>query len=206
MAERHADHIAQRLGISDASTFRALAQSVRRALSPRNTGQNEQQQATETSNRARSLPRADQILREILGALLDYPELLDTPEVVEGVDLVEGDYAAAIAALRQARALAVPAERVLAKLAPSIHPFTAARMAAPRPHELEDAATELLGNIEKLKRLEHKRQNSEVVEELHRAAQAGDFDQELSLLEEHMRRARKRHGLGEEVRGGSKED
>jgi DNA primase len=206
MAESHADHIAQRLGISDAPTFRALAASVRRALSSRKSQESQAPPRVEAPARARSVPRPEEILRQILGALLDYPELLDTPGVVEGVELVEGDYAAAIAALRQARAAAVPMEQVLAKLAPSIHPFAAARMAAPRHHLLEDAATELLGNIDKLKRLELKRRNSEVMEELHRAAQAGDFDQELSLLEEHMRRARERHGLGEEVRGGSKED
>jgi DNA primase len=138
---------------------------------------------------------------EILGALLDYPDLLGNEEVLAGIELLEGDAAAAIAALRQAgppgsagAALKNP-EVVLAKLGPSIHPFASARLAAPRHERIEEANAELLQNVEKLKRLEGKRRKTEVVEELERANKVGDFDQELALLREHMRRARERHGL-----------
>ncbi len=103
----------------------------------------------------------------------------------------------ALAALRQAwheGAVQNP-EVVLAKLSPSIHPFASARMAAPRHERLEDAQTEVLSNIDKLRRLELKRRKSEVVEGLERATKLGDFDQEVALLQEHMARARERHGL-----------
>ncbi len=194
MAEQHADRIAERLGIADARTFRALAGSVRRAL--RDPRQDNKKRA-EPPSRARSRDRRVEIGLEILGAFLDYPQLLDTQEGVEGVQLLEGDAAAAVAALRQAwdgMALTDP-EQVLAKLAPSIHPFAAARLAAPRHDKLEDARLEFSENVNKLKRLELARRKSEVVEELERAAASGDFDEEISLLSEHMRRARERHGL-----------
>jgi len=198
MAEQHADHIAERLGIADARTFRALAASVRHALrEPRQGEEKSQPKRADPPSRARSRDRSVEIGREILGAFLDYPQLLDTQEGVEGVQLLEGDAAAAVAALRQAwdgMALTDP-EQVLAKLAPSIHPFAAARLAAPRHEKLEDAKLEFGENVNKLKRLELTRQKSEVVEELQRAAASGDFDQEITLLSEHMRRARERHGL-----------
>jgi hypothetical protein len=52
-----------------------------------------------------------------------------------------------------------------------------------------------LGNVEKLKRLESSRQKLEVIEELTRVAPSGDFDREMTLLQEQARRARERHGL-----------
>jgi hypothetical protein len=133
---------------------------------------------------------------------LDYPELLGSPELEEGLRSIEGDAAIAIAALRQcerAGTLADP-EQLLAKLPSSIHPFALARLAAPQHTRLEDAKTELVGNVNKLKGLELSRQRSEVVEEIERAAEQGDFEQEDALLREHLetqRRALERHGLGE---------
>lgn len=196
MAEQHADRIAQRLGGADARTFRALRQSVLDALRP--SGGTPERRPQDPS-RARSRNREEEIGLEILGALLDYPELFATEEVVAGVERVDGDAAAAIAALRQAwdgRGIPNP-EQVLAKLSPSIHPFAAARLTAPRHERLEDAKKELLENVEKLKRLELKRQSTEVVAELQRAAASGDVEAEDALLREQMRRARERRGLEE---------
>ena len=194
LAEQHADRIAERLGIADARTFRALRSSVLAALEDTRPAV----PAFETRpDRARSKSGRDDVELTVLGALLDYPELLGDDEVVMGVDLVEGDVAGAIAAVRQAwmeGSLKNP-EVVLAKLGPSIHPFASARLAAPRHERPEEARAELLENVQKLKRLELKRRKSEVVEELQRAASVGDFDQEMALLREHMRRARERHGL-----------
>jgi len=190
LAEQHADRIAERLGVADARTFRALRGTVLAALGARKDGDSGPKQAPRRSGR-------EQIELGILGALLDYPELLGDEEVLGGVDLVEGDVAGGIAAVRQAWAdgsLGNP-ETVLAKLGPSIHPFASARLAAPRHESVEDARAEVLQNLDKLRRLELKRQKSEVVEELQRAASVGDFDQEMALLREHMRRARERHGL-----------
>ncbi len=196
MTKAYADSIAARLGVADATTFEALERSVRRALTPRaDTGP----APVAAPNRARSRDRRDDIGLIILGAFLDYPELLDTPEAVEGAGLLEGDAAGGLAALRQSWngvALANP-EQVLAKLSPSIHPFAAARLAAPVHGDLEDARTELVSNIHKLKRLELRRRNSEVVEEIQRAAATGDFEEQAALLREQFLRAQERHGLGQ---------
>lgn len=187
LAEQHADKMAERLGVADVRTFRALRSAVLSAVA---------RPDAKPAERKKMPGRAD-IERGILGALLDYPELLGDEEVLAGVDLVEGEAAAAIAAARQAwmdNTFTDP-EVVLAKLGPSIHPFASARLAAPLHERVEDARAEVLGNLDKLKRLELTRRKHEVVEELQRAASVGDFDQEMALLREHQQRARERHGL-----------
>jgi DNA primase len=198
-ANRVAERIAGRLGISDARTFLALRRSVldgtRRAEAAAGSGQ----PVVQPPARARSRDRRHEIGLEILGALLDYPELLAREEVVAGIEPLEGDLAAAIAAVRQSwesGSFDNP-ELVLAKLSPSIHPFAAARLAAPRHAQLEEARAELSENAKKLRRFELERMKTEAVEELERAARQGDFDQEIALLGELNRRARERHGLEE---------
>jgi DNA primase len=193
MAEQHANRIAERLGSNDARTFRALAATVERAL----TGASQPTGKVMTPSGARSRDRRAEIAQEIFGALLDYPSLLDTPEVVDAIQHVEGEHAAAIAALRQSwrSGHRLDHEQVLAKIAPPIHPFALARLAAPRHDELESARAELFQNVKKLQRLTLSRQKGEVLQELERAQRAGDFEAELVLLREHQRRARERHDL-----------
>lgn len=198
MAEQHADRIAARLGIHDVRTFRSLAAAVRHGLQqPRKGPEPAPSSQVAPPSTARSRDRRQQVEWEILGALLDYPELFAGGELKAGVHLLIGDVAIAIAALHHS-GLDMDrssAEQVLANLPPSIHPFALARLAAPRHCRLEDARTELVGNMDKLKRLEMARQTTETVEEIERAAKSGDFDQELLLLGEQMRRAKARHGL-----------
>ncbi len=194
MAEQHADRVASRLGVADARTFRALRSTVLQGL---RSGPAPAGPRAPSPDRARSNSGRTEVEQVILGALLDYPELLGEEEVLAGIDLIEGEVAGAIAALRQAcpdGVLQNP-EVVLAKLGPSIHPFASARLAAPRHERVDDARTELLQNMQKLKRLELKRKKTEVLEELQRAASVGDVDQGMALLREQQRRARERHGL-----------
>jgi DNA primase len=196
LAEQHADHIAARLGIADARTFRTLRAEIVKALRP--AAAPGEGPAPRPAG-ARSRRPDDALGLAIFGAFLDYPELLTTQEAVAGAEWLTGDCAAAIAALRQvhdAGMLEKP-EVVLAKLPASIHPFAASRLAAPKHERLEDARGELVENLEKLKRLELRRQNSEELEDLERAQKSGDFEQEMQLLREQMRRARERHGLEE---------
>jgi DNA primase len=199
MAERHADTIAERLGIADVRTFRALASVVQRAAS-QGVGAaptRESARPAPPPERARSRDRRLELGQEILGALLDFPELLDMPDLADAAGALQGPTAAAIAALRQLdpEHTARNPELLLAKLPASIHPFAAARLAAPRHERVDDARSELLRNVEKLKRLELSRQKSEVMEELERIQSSGDFDREVALLREQERRARERHGL-----------
>lgn len=226
LAEQHADHVVSRLGVADARTFRALRDSMQRALHGRNgsgsgaragaAGETQHDSPQGRSSepamdrappqRARSRARVEALGTEIIGALLDFPELLDKPEILAYADQMEGDLAAALAALRRSAEPAVdgPAalhltalqlQGALAKMPLSIQPFASARLAAPRHQRVEDAEAELLGNLKKLQQLELARQASDTVGDLERARRAGDFDQELELLREQGRRARQRRGL-----------
>ena len=210
LAKTFADTMASRLllpdelqdasGAARSGTLSALERSVRQALTG-GGAQSPQTGATraEPPARARSRDRRNEIGLEVIGAILDFPELFEAPELLEGLSYLEGDAAAALAALRQCDrggTLSDP-EQLLAKLPTSIHPFALARLAAPRHGRLEDARTELVGNVNKLKGLELSRQKSEVAREIERAAKLGDFEHEVALLREQQRRARERHGLGE---------
>jgi hypothetical protein len=68
-------------------------------------------------------------------------------------------------------------------------------MISPKHASLEDAKTELFGNVSKLKGLELERQDVDARAEGERAARTGDFDRELELLREVQRSARQRRGL-----------
>jgi DNA primase len=197
-AERHADAIASRLGIDDAQTFRALQAIVNRAASGgASTRIAPADIRVEPPERARSRDRRREIGLEIFGVLVEFPALIEDIEVIDALQHVRGDSAAGIAVLRQLSAtdLEKNPQLLLAKLSGPIHPFAAARVAAPRHDRAEDAKAELLRNVEKLKHLEHSRQRSETVEELERVRHSGDFDLEIRLLSEQARRARQRHGL-----------
>ena len=193
LAERHADTVAERLGIGDVRSFRALASVVQRASAGDDAPS--AKSVPPPPERARSRERRRDIGLEIFGALLDFPSLLDSAEVLDAIGAVEGEVAVGIAALRQQPELAQSPEHLLAKLPPSIHPFAGLRLAAPRHQSADDARTELLGNVDKLKRLELSRHKSEVIEELARVQATGDFDREMALLGEQARRARERHRL-----------
>lgn len=197
LAERHADAIAQRLGIADARTFRALASTVQRALHSAGREDDPQTARVQPPERARSRDQRAEIAREIFGALLDFPELLRSDELGPILSAASGELALAIAALRHCvdQGDGLDVEAVLAKLPTSIHPFAAARLAAPRYERLDDAKSVLSKNVEKLNRLEHSRHKSQVIDELARVQASGDFDQELTLLREQQRRARERHGV-----------
>jgi DNA primase len=228
LAERHADYLASRLNVADARTFRALQSAVQRSFAQdgsehgrdgnqaRNAGgESRAAQAREpmmaAPQRARSRARLDEIAAEIIGAILDFPELLDTPEVLAYGSEVEGDLASALAALRQCVRNQRPARTegldngpgsasvdfraALAKMPPSIRPFAIARMAAPRHQRSEAAHAELVGNVKKLRQHELSRLARDAMSDLERARRTGDMGQEDDLLREIELRARKRRGL-----------
>jgi DNA primase len=195
-----AERLGARLGRPEATDFATLRRMVGAGVQRAAASDPDAGPKPVGPGRARSRDRRDEISREILGALLDYPELLAREEVVAGIEHVEGDAAAGIAALRQALEAGVPniAEVVLAKLSPSIHSFAAARLAAPRHGRLDEAQSELLENVKKLEKLELERRKTEAIEELERAGRVGaDWDEQFAVLAELTRRSKKRHGLEE---------
>jgi DNA primase len=200
LAERHADRLAQRLNIADAHTFRAVAAEVRRALQSGPIPTQSAVAPVAAPFKARSPERKDAVALEILGALFDFPELFQGPEASEAAELLEGDAAAALAAMRQGweQDGLHDLELVLAKLAPSIHAFARARLAAPRHMQPKDAQAELSGNVRQLKALALKRDKQATVEQLERARPSGDFKQEDALLEQLFRKARQRRVVAPE--------
>ena len=198
------DELQDSTGAARTGTLSALERSIRQALIPSGAPDPPSRLVPEPSL-LRELGRASGSERSDSRSL----EPFWTTRAARFARAGGGDGAAskamprlAIAALRQcerAGTLADP-EQLLAKLPSSIHPFALARLAAPRHTRLEDARTELVGNVNKLKGLELSRQKSEVAREIERAAKQGDFEHEDTLLREHseqQRRALERHGLGE---------
>ena len=196
LAETFADGlVAARLKIHQDSveqvrTLRALARALQSrpgpapARGPAGPGRPHQ---------ARSRDRRQELGLEVLGALLDFPELAEDAASEAAAAVIEGDLALAFAALRhaiQGGRLENP-EDVLAKLSPPIHPFALARLAAPRHERLEDAKTELVDNVKKLQSLELKREKSEVTEELEALQRTGDSKQEDVLLQQIFEKARR---------------
>lgn len=198
--------IASRMNVEDEATFRELIRHVDGATraSASTNGPTHHRAAGGPRGRTVTDPRED-IGREILGALLDYPALLGREELVARLGYLDGDAAAAVAVLRRAweahpaglaaaptSTTPTPAsrgflEQVLAKLPASINPFAAARLAAPGLDAFEDARDKLLENLDKLRALALVREETEVVAELQEAAAAGNDDHEVEVL---MRRQR----------------
>ncbi len=203
MAKNYADQVATRLNIADARTLAALEHRIRRdvaALAPSNAGPRTRAQAQETTERQAPSPRPGvAVAHEVLGCVLDCPELLRDSEVSEALSQTDGDVALTIALVRRnfLGQKAGSVEEFLAKVPGSIHAFAASRLAAPKWDRLEVARTVLLKNVSKLMRLEQQRREPEEFEGLQRAAASGDFDTELDMLRKRERLARVRHGVGE---------
>lgn len=191
LAKGYADTIAQRLGIADATSFRELSNAIRRKL------ENPVEVKAESAphpERARSRKRARDVAFSVIGALLDCPDLLSDAELEAALESLTGGLALAVAALRQLPVRATP-EEVLARLPEPIHAFATCRLAAPEHDDSETAKRELLDNVKKLRNIESKREEVELVEELQKAAASGDVQAEEELLREHGERAKLRHGL-----------
>jgi DNA primase len=198
LAETYADKLAGglALGQPEIRSLAALKRHLTVAVNRGVPGSPQQTPRVQPPQRARSRDRRDDIGLEILGALLDFPELFEATEAAEALSLLEGDVAAGVAALRQAyEAQITDPEVVLAKLAAPIHPFALARAAAPKHERLVDAKAELVGNLRKLQTLTWSKERSMKVEELQRAQRVGDVEQEDTILRRLRDKARERHGL-----------
>ena len=199
MAEAHADRIAERLGIADARTLRALSQKIRSATrfsDPENDA-GPQAPRAEPPHRARSHSPQGAVSTEIFGALLDFPALLEDDDLQDALALLEGDLALAVATLRTHRGPdgSLDVTSFLESLAEKIRRYAAARLAAPRHTDIDSSKIEAQLNLEKLKVLDGHRLKNETLQELERAAASGELDEELTLLREQAERARRRRGL-----------
>ncbi len=200
LAKTYADQLSSRLVVRGRSSMgmRELERLVERALGP--GGPDELEGASTDAvvgPRARSKARGGEVEREILGALLDVPELLGDEAVANALSDVQGDVALAVAALR-----AIPegelgryATDFLAHVPAPIQGFVASRLAAPSfaSSDLGGARQQLLDNARKLRRATLLRENEETVRELGRAHH--EEDDWKRLLREAEERAKARQGI-----------
>lgn len=82
------------------ASLRELESAIEQELSAGPHSSRPQQEAV-THERARSRARTEEIGLEILGAMLDFPELLHEPDIEQALSALDGDVALAIATLRQ---------------------------------------------------------------------------------------------------------
>jgi len=148
MAEQYADRVVQRLGVKQVRTLRALDVLVQRELravrrSEDDAGAHEEERETDDDT---SRQLTDRLGREVLGAVLDQPELLVDDAVVAVLPLAEGEAVAAIAAVRRAwdRETGLDTEGLLARVAPGLRDFARCRLAEPQHRTAQGAKAAVL--------------------------------------------------------------
>ncbi len=100
----YADQLSSRLlvGGKPLANLRELESALEQAMTAGSGPPTDRpEQAMVTHERARSRSRHEEIGLEILGAILDFPELLHDPEIEPALTSLDGDLALAIAALRR---------------------------------------------------------------------------------------------------------
>jgi DNA primase len=204
MAERLADEIAGRLGVfagEDIKSFRAISSAVRGAARTPTAASAAAQRAM-PPEQARSPSRIDQIRNQVFGAALEYPALLADAEVVGLLDVTDGDLALGLGVITalaaQGRDLSTAAAdppSFLGAFPEPLRPQVAMRLAVPELPKLDAARAVLIDNLSKLRRLQQRREQSAVKEELRKAQVVDDFAAQEELLRRQLARARLRHKL-----------
>ncbi|WP_437565053.1 DNA primase [Sorangium sp. So ce542] len=200
MAKLYADRVSSKLVIGGRSPddLRQLERVVEESLSrPRSQPTREvtpSGQTTETWERARSRAQVQEVSLEILGSILDFPELLADDEVQSALECLEGEVALAIVAARQnfTFEMGLAAGEFLAQVPAPIHSFAAGRLVSPVFEAASTAKATLLENSQKLSRQALARQKAAVMSQLQKSAV--DADAENALLRDLFQR--RAGGLG----------
>jgi DNA primase len=203
MGKTYADRLSAQLVIDGGSPadLRQLERMVNQALAGGGRAKAERPStrhaSPELGPRARSQPQVIAQAHNVLGALLDCPELLDDPEVETGLGELSGEAALAALTLRQhweSKNTVVSAE-LLDLLPQAIHSFAVGRLAAPRFAEATGAKAEILTNLQKIRSRSLTGDKTVKVQELARADGQGDVEAQDTLLRELERVARRKRGL-----------
>ncbi len=174
LAQSQADIIASRLGIRDVRSFQALQRAIAGAARPAPP-----QIAVRPPESARSVVSRSAIDDDILGALVEYPQVLEETEVINLLAFASGKLALDIAQL--SRSLPLSAE--LEGLREPLRSLVARHLAAPRHETPASALQVVVTNLRKLRRQELRRAKGELVQQLRQAVLEGDTDLELELLQ-----------------------
>jgi DNA primase len=168
--------------------------------------------------RVRSKPAGSLERAEIVGALMEWPELLEEREVEPHLELLEGPSAQTVAALRRslrqnpkvstasnlttpstAGTIEPPVQKTLdatvflAQIPPAIQAFASERLAAPKHDSLADARGCLIENAMRLRKLVLEREVEEIAREQHKTA--GIATDEMDLLREALAKRRQQQGV-----------
>jgi DNA primase len=189
MAEKHAVQIAKRMNIADVTTLDALRRTISQAARPNTVAV--KRALPPESARSRALDAY--IDHQILGALLEFPELLDDDSLSDAISQVEGDVAVTIALLHRTRLADENPVDLLERVPTSVRGSMAKRLAAPQLTDLDTAREVILSNAGKLHKLRNQADKKNAVEQLHEASQSGDIDQQFALLAERF--AREKHRI-----------
>jgi hypothetical protein len=128
--------------------------------------------------------------------------LLTDAEVLPLLDVVDGDLALGLGVVgtlaaqgRDLSTAAADSPSFLGAFPESLRPQVASRLAVPELAKLEAARAVLIDNLSKLRRLQQRREQSSVKEELRKAQVVDDFAAQEELLRRQLARARLRHKL-----------
>jgi DNA primase len=206
LLKTHADEVAGRLdlvrredsarGDHSPESFRMLQALMEKELRNAQKTAPKPPPAAQRPKKPGALARA-----EIVGALLDFPDLLFDPEVGRACALLEGDSARVVAQLGASTKTSPDGEKTLytteflAQMPPAIHAFAAKRLASPRLDNKDEAKSVVLSNAEKLRSMMSKRETKELSQELRHAS---DWETEVALAEEAARRLKSARGLGKD--------
>lgn len=198
MAKAYADQIAGRLDLvrSAPSAFRSLEQSVRKALAaagPRKSDASREASSPREARIAHKVPGA-KLRGNIVGALIEFPELLRDPDVVPTLGMLEGLSAQTIAALRDcSSAKGLDTSAFLAQIPEAIHAFASEHLAGPSHPTVELAKEGILINSQMLKGLIVSQETDASAREQDRSE--GDWDASMTLAAEATQRSKLKHGL-----------
>ncbi|AUX23664.1 DNA primase [Sorangium cellulosum] len=196
MASTYADQLASKLLINGQpmSDLAHLTRMLVSATSQTPTRPLRCSESTESYERARSRERTKEIGLEMLGSLLDFPELLHDPDAEAVLECLEGEVALAVAAARHnfTFEMGLAASEFLAQVPAPIHSFAAGRLVSPVFEAASTAKATLLENSQKLSRQALARQKAAVMSQLQKSTV--DPDAENALLRELFQR--RAGGLG----------
>jgi hypothetical protein len=201
-AEQNAAELASRLGIADRQRFESLLRAKRRGapdIAPSaGGGPSKATKPNANQNRGGSGLPTLRLEEQVVGTMIDFPELLEAPELQDFGAALQGNLALCVAVLHRTPgklAEGTNFAETLAKIPEPLRPFVSARLAAPVHEDLTIARKELQDNLKKLLALEHARMAEAETREMEQARREGDMDQELALLQGRLERARMRQGI-----------
>lgn len=189
-----ADELAGRFDIREGDAFRALEQTVRRAMEtagPRPTPQG----MPPNQARVRRKPRGSQERAGMIGALLDFPALLDDEEVSAVLSLLEGLSTQTAAVLRRQRidGEIADVEAFLQEIPQETRAFVSGRLAQPEHASIKDAKGNLLAIAEQLRSRLSADEHEEMVRQQRRLS--GDTEAGAELAAQALSQARRKQKI-----------